>query len=80
LHGCARGIDVINEQEGFASAIVRLLHSKSAANIPLSFCCTQTYLGECWAMTDEDVSPEGNPHTLTEMSGERQSLIKLADA
>jgi hypothetical protein len=60
--------------------MLRLPHSKSAANIPLSFCCTQTYLGECRAMTDEDISPEGNPHTLTDVSGERHGLIKLANA
>jgi hypothetical protein len=31
-------------------------------------------------MADEDVSPEGNPYTLTDVSGESQGLIKLADA
>ena len=31
-------------------------------------------------MADEDVSPEGNPHTLTDVSSERQGLIKLAGA
>jgi hypothetical protein len=31
-------------------------------------------------MADEDVSPERNPHPLTDVSGERQGLIKLPDA
>ncbi len=30
-------------------------------------------------MADEDVSPEGNPHTLADVSGECQGLIELTD-
>jgi hypothetical protein len=80
LHSRASRIDIIDEQERFASAVLWFLHSKSAANVAASFCGAQTNLGECRAMPDQDVSPEGNINALTHMSGQSQGLIKLAAA
>jgi len=80
LDGGARGIHVVDDQERFAGTALRFVYCKSATNVLAAFHSTQTDLGERRAMADEDVSPEGNPHTLTDVSGECQGLIKLADA
>jgi len=80
LHGRAGSIDVVDQQERFASAALRFLYGKSAANVATSFYGAQTNLGERRAMADENLSPEGNFNALTHMSGQSQGLIKLADA
>jgi len=80
LYSRASRIDIIDEQERFASAALWFLHGKSTANVATSFYGAQTNLGERRAMSDEDVGPEGNSNTLTHMSGQGQGLIKLAAA